>query len=104
MALLGIYLLLSDTMADCQMGDQEKIQNKSKLSTAAATTTAAVAAAVAWKTNDTHLHAGSATSLKNTHVPPFKQNRSPISGHFVPEINQFVGEFEYPETLIHSHY
>lgn len=39
----------------------------------------------------THLHAGSPTSLKKTHVPPFKQNAFPITGHADPECVQLCG-------------
>lgn len=39
----------------------------------------------------THLHAGSPTSLKKTHVPPFKQNAFPITGHADPEWVQLCG-------------
>lgn len=41
----------------------------------------------------THLHAGSPTSLKNTHVPPFRQNASPITGHGAPECVQLFGAY-----------
>lgn len=39
----------------------------------------------------THLHACSPTSLKKTHVPPFKQNAFPITGHGDPECVQLWG-------------
>lgn len=48
----------------------------------------------------TYLHAGSPTSLKNTHVPPFKQNAFPITGHVEPELVHWViGRFEFPVII-----
>lgn len=39
----------------------------------------------------TYLHAGSPTSLKKTHVPPFKQNAFPITGQGDPRCVQLFG-------------
>lgn len=45
----------------------------------------------------TYLQAGSPTSLKKTHVPPFKQNAFPITGHGDPEWGQLFGaDGKYP--------
>lgn len=39
----------------------------------------------------TYLQAGSPTSLKNTHVPPFKQKALPTCGHSDPRFVQLLG-------------
>lgn len=52
----------------------------------------------------TYLHAGSATSLKNTQVPPFKQKASPITGHGWPACVQLLGDDEwYPNISEKNH-
>lgn len=52
----------------------------------------------------TYLHAASATSLKNTHVPPFKQNALPITGHGCPACVQLFGGGElYPRIKWNEH-
>lgn len=47
----------------------------------------------------TYLHAGSPTSLKKTHVPPFKQNAFPITGHDEPELVQCIDEDGCPANV-----
>lgn len=39
----------------------------------------------------TYLQAGSPTSLKNTQVPPFKQNAAPMAGQGAPRLVQLSG-------------